>query len=423
VRLLFTTFVVLLVLPVSTTAQTKDLTEAEFLAPLGSDHPVFLALAGELGRARAAVVSARTLDDPDLSALRQEAGGADELELTLSWQPPHPRRRRLAVAAAEGEVAAAAARFEDELLGVELALREVYAGWAVATARADGLAAHLARVEELALRQRRRAEAGEASGLDARRLDLAVVELRASLAHAEAEAATAEAAARAWRPELSGALRPELPPLPELPPPELPPLPELAEAPPGTHPRIAALEAELAAARSSAELARRVLAMPEVVGGWHREEAGGGSADGPIVGLVWPVPLFDRNRAERLAAEARVDVLSARLELARRQLAGEREGRRSAYLRLREAALEAGAAAATGAVAVEAASAAFRLGEADLTDLLDTLRSATGAELAALELREAALAASRELARVSAPVAPTPIMPLDHHDLSGGALR
>jgi outer membrane protein TolC len=259
----------------------------------------------------------------------------------------------------------------------------------VASARAGGLAAHLERVEELALRQRRRAEAGEVSGLDARRLDLAVVELRASLARAEAEAAAAEAAARAWRPELPGALRPELPPLPEL-----------AEAPPGTHPRIAALEAELAAARSSAELARRVLAIPEVVGGWHREEEGGGSADGPIVGLVWPLPLFDRNRAERLAAEARVEVSSARLELARRQLAGEREGRRSAYRRLREAALDAGAAAATGAVAVEAASAAFRLGEADLTDLLDTLRSATGAELAALELREAALAASRELAQL-----------------------
>jgi hypothetical protein len=64
VRLLSTALVALLFLPVSTTAQTKDLTEAEFLAPLGSDHPVFLALAGEVGRARAAVVSARTLDDP-----------------------------------------------------------------------------------------------------------------------------------------------------------------------------------------------------------------------------------------------------------------------------------------------------------------------------------------------------------------------
>lgn len=398
-----------LFLPTAAPAQTAaSLTEAEFLAPLGPDHPVFHALAGDLGAARAAVVSARTLDDPALSAVREETGAAEELELTLSWQPPHPQRRRLAVAAAEGEVAAAAARLEDELLGVELVLREVYAVWAVASARAAGLAAHLERVEELALRQRRRAEAGEASGLDARRLDLAVVELRASLARAEAEAAAAEASARAWRPELPDAVRPELPPLPEPP-----------EEPRGTHPRLAALEAELEAARRSAELARRVLAMPEVVGGWHREEEGGGSADGPIVGLAWPLPLFDRNRAERLAAEARVDVLSARLELARRQLAGEREGRRGAYRHLRAAAREAEAAAATGAVAVEAASAAFRLGEADLTDLLDTLRSATGAELAALELREAALAAGRELARVSAPATPSPILPLDHDDPSG----
>lgn len=408
-RFLAAVAVLALCLPISAPAQTGvSLTEAQFLAPLGAEHPVFLALAGDLGAARAGVVSARTLEDPELSAAREETGAAEELELTLSWQPPHPRRRRLAVVAAEGEVAAAEARLADELLGVELVLRQVYAEWAVASARAGRLAAHLVRVEELALRQRRRAEAGEASGLDARRLDLAVVELRASLARAEAEAAAAEASARAWRPELPGVVRPELPPLPEAP-----------EAPPGTHPRIAALEAELGAARSSAELARRVLAMPQVVGGWHREEEGGGSADGPIVGLSWPLPLFDRNRAERLAAEARAEVLAARLELVRRQLAGEREGRRGAYRHLRTAALEAEAAAATGAVAVEAASAAFRLGEADLTDLLDTLRSATGAELAALELRESALAAGRDLARVSAPAAPSPIMPLDHHDLSG----
>lgn len=398
-----------LFLPVSSPAQTTtSLTEAEFLAPLGPDHPVFLALAGELGAARAGVVSARALADPDLSAVREETGDADEVELTLSWQPPHPRRRRLAIAAAEGEVAAAAARFADELLGIELVLREVYARWAVASARADGLRAHLERVEELALRQRRRAEVGEASGLDARRLDLAVVELRASLARAEAEAASAEAMARAWRPELAESIRAELPPLPEVP-----------AAPAGDHPRLAALEAELTAARRSAELTRRVLAMPEVVGGWHREEETAGvSADGPILGLVWPLPFFDRNRAARMAAEGRVDVLAARLELARRQLAGEREGRHAAYRRLRQAAVEAGAAAATGSLAVEAASAAFRAGEADLTDLLETLRSATGAELAALELREAALAAGRELARVGATAAPAAtVLPFANHDL------
>lgn len=408
-RLPVAALVPLLLLPTPTAAQAEGLTEAEFVAPLGADHPLFLALAGEVGAARAGVVGARTLDDPELSAVREETAGAEELELTLSWRPPHPHRRRLAVAAAEAEVAAAAARYEDELLGVELVLREVYARWSVASARAGGLAAHLQRVEALALRQRRRAEAGEASGLDARRLDLAVVELRASLARAEAEAAAAEAAARAWRPELPQGVRPELPPLPDVP-----------DAPPGMHPRLVALEAELDAARRSAELARRVLAMPAVVGGWRsEEEAGGGSAGGAVLGLAWPLPLFDRNRAARLAAEARAESLAARLELTRRQLDGERAGRHRAYGRLRAAALEAGAASATGARAVEAASAAFRLGEADLTDLLETLRSATGAELAALELREAALAAGRELARVSAPAAPAAIPFFDHQDDSG----
>ena len=44
--------------------------------------------------------------------------------------------------------------------------------------------------------------------------------------------------------------------------------------------------------------------------------------------------------------------------------------------------------------------AAFRLGESSVTDLLETHRSATEAELAALDLYEAALAAARELERL-----------------------
>jgi hypothetical protein len=59
------------------------------------------------------------------------------------------------------------------------------------------------------------------------------------------------------------------------------------------------------------------------------------------------------------------------------------------------------AGARAGEPAVEAATAAFRLGEMDLTGLLETLRSATAADLAALALHEAALAAGRELSRVS----------------------
>ena len=50
----------------------------------------------------------------------------------------------------------------------------------------------------------------------------------------------------------------------------------------------------------------------------------------------------------------------------------------------------------------DGAEAAFRQGEAGLTDLLETHRSVTEAELAVLDLHEAALAAHRELERLAA---------------------
>ncbi|HSK78914.1 MAG TPA: TolC family protein, partial [Thermoanaerobaculia bacterium] len=61
---------------------------------------------------------------------------------------------------------------------------------------------------------------------------------------------------------------------------------------------------------------------------------------------------------------------------------------------------EAGGAAGAATAAEEAlagAEAAYRLGEAGLTDFLDTLRSALEARTTALEIREAVAAAERDL--------------------------
>lgn len=387
-----------LLLPPASPAQTTiPVDEREYLAPFGeAAHPAVLGLARELAEARAAGVAARTLDNPELGLLREApSGGADLLELTVAWQLPDPGRRRLAIAAADAGELSTAARLDAELLALELELREVYTRWAVAASRVTGLGAQAERLAALAERERHRAEAGEASGLDARRLELAAAESRAELARAQAEAAGAEAAARAWRPDLPTGARPALPPLPP------------AAAPPTVstrpHPLVAALEAELAAARREAELSRRVLAMPAVVAGWQREDQAGGAVDGPIVGLSWPLPIFDRNQSERLVAGARARALESRLTLLRDRLAAERQGRLAVYERLHRAALDAAVAADLGSPTVAAAEAAFRLGEASVTDLLETVRSATAATLTSLELREAALAARRELARVDPP--------------------
>jgi outer membrane protein TolC len=168
-----------------------------------------------------------------------------------------------------------------------------------------------------------------------------------------------------------------------------------------SHPDIAALESELVAARLERDLAARVLDLPELVGGWQRQRLDGLTAEGPILGLEWPLPLLDRGRAERARAEARIDALEARLTHARQSLDARRRGALAAYELLRTAALEATTLEQSAEPMLTAATASFRLGEADVTDLLETLRAASGARLNALELRRAALEAHRELERLA----------------------
>lgn len=371
--------------------ERQTVSEAEFLAPLESGHPAIAALRLDLAEAEAAAISARTLPNPELGATREAPGTAEQLDLTVSWRPPDPGRRRLAQAAADAGVEAARARLTADRAGLRAAMREAFARWAVATATSIRLAQQAERVEPLARRERDRAAAGETSGLDARRLALAASEARAEYARAEAERLQASGVARAWRPDLPADAEPVLPPLPEA-----------APVSTAVHPRLAALRAELEGARLTERLAARIIEMPEVVGGWQRQDAGAEVAEGPILGLAWPVPLFDRRRGERVAARGRIEALEARLTLAEHEIAAARSSVLAAYSQLRTAAIDASEAAADSPGVVTAATAAFQAGETALTDLLETLRSATAAEVAALELHAEALAAQRELERASA---------------------
>ena len=246
-----------------------------------------------------------------------------------------------------------------------------------------------------------RAEAGEGSGLDHRRLRLAVAEAASRAAAARAALAAAEAEARSWRPDLPPESVPVLPPLP--------PADDAAANRP-THPRLAALEEAVRSAELRERLAGKSVELPEVVAGWKSVDPGGaddsmgsgGTKGGPVVGLSWRVPLFDRGGPERLRAVSEREALEARLDLERRRLAAEEEGALAAYEGLRRAALEADEILSAAEPAVAAATLAFRLGEADLTTLLETVRSAAAARLAALEIHAEALAAGRELDRLRA---------------------
>ena len=369
-------------------------TEAEFLSTLNSEegdavHPAIAESSEALAIARARIVAAETLDNPMLGIVREDPDSpVEQMEWTLSWQLPGADRRPH-IAAREEAAAAAAARLSQQLLSLRLEMKGIYADWAVASARHDCLLAQAERVAALADREKTRAQRGETSGLDAHRLELAASGLRTRVALAAASALEARARAANWFPALPSDARPVLPALPAV--------PGLRE----DHPLVRAAEKDLAAATFERQAAGRFVRSPEVVLGWQRQEAARASIDGPILGLAWSVPMFSRNRAEKAVAEARISGARARLESARWKVQSARSGAQASFQHLVMALEDAEDALRGNQRLLDGTEAAFRYGEASLTDLLETHRSVTESELAVLDLQEAALAAYRELERLA----------------------
>lgn len=361
------------------------ITESDYLSLLHGSHPAVVAADEDLALARSNLVAVSTFDNPSIGLVREDpSGAAAQTDVMISWQLPG-FDRGLEIEAREKEIAAAQARLAQERMALRASMREVYAGWALASARADRLLSQRTRLEELARREARRAESGEVSGLEARRLLLAASALGAQHALASAAEEEMRAKARRWSSRLPADAKPLVPATPAL--------PESAEQ----HPLVLAAEADLAAALAAEGAAKRFLRSPELMAGWQRQEGGSDSLDGPLYGINWSMPLFGRNQAGRSAAAVRVEAARARLDQARREVETRRQGALAAYSRLAEQ-IEAIRPALDGNDRMlEGAEAAFLLGEASLTDLLDTHRSVTEAEMALLELRESALAASREL--------------------------
>jgi cobalt-zinc-cadmium efflux system outer membrane protein len=364
-------------------------TEAEFLSVLDESHPAVVEAAEELAVAHAGVIAARAFENPALALAREDpTGGVEQTDVSISWQLPGAARSP-EIAAREEASNAADARRSHRLVALHQAMREVYAEWALAAAREERLATQARRVEALAVREARRAERGEASGLEARRLALAATGLQVQADLSAAAADGGRARARSWYPGLSADAQPVLPPLP--------PPPELA----GTHPLEIAAEADLAAATLELEAAGRFVRSPEISLGWQRQETDREAIDGPLLGLAWSVPVRNRNQAERAAAGARFSGAQARLERVRRELAATRAAAQATYARLSMALEGAQTALSDNERIIDGAEAAFRAGEASLTDLLDTQRSVTESALAVLDLHAAALAAHRELVRIA----------------------
>lgn len=367
-------------------------TESAFLAAFDENHIAVRSLTEDLARAEAARRRAATVGNPRVEFEREAPeGNPKQTTWTAAWAPPLDGRLGLAREAAEAGLAAARERFAADRLRLRRELRKAYADWALSVERRDILRAQQTSVKDLAEQAKRRADAGEESGIGARRLLLGSAEVGAELAVAEAEVIRAEALARAWKPEIPSDARPARPPL------EPPP----AEA--GLRrPELEALRLEVEQAELQGRLARRFFLFPELQAGWQRLEQRGIEQSGPVFGVSWSLPLFDRFQADRLEAVQRKKALEARLAVATARSSAELAAARSSLTGLAERAREQARAVADTEKLVEGAVASFRAGESTVTDLLETLRSVREAHLREIELYAEALEAQRALEAATA---------------------
>lgn len=289
---------------------------------------------------------------------------------------------RFQAAGAEREVAVAAATLFYQVVAAERI-----------RAAQDAFAAKLARLEATA---RRRHEAGDLSRYDVERVRQESGRVTADVARVGGEITAA-------RGRLSALLGPTAwpatttldGPLLPAPPGEADVLRERALQVPG----LAALQAAANAAERDLQAAGRL--VPDVtVGAGFKTVEGRGGDTGALLSLNVPLPLFDRRQGaiQRSAAEA--GAASARLAIARSEIAAEVAALIETCARLRAAALTHRETTLTSAAALEnIARSAYRAGEIGVLEAIDALRTVFEADQRQVQLEHDARRAALQLER------------------------
>ena len=370
-------------------AAQSRVSEKTFLDSVAANPRVAAVLFERLAIAQGELERMGLLPNPDGAWEREAPSGIPAQDTwSLSWAPPIDGRLGLRKGAAKAGLRAAELDFEVSRVALRNQVRADFAGWALAYERASITERLSKLVEGLANQVAQQAERGETSGLSARRLALARVEMQAEAARAAAELENAHAGVVAWAPHLVVASDPQRPPLPPV------PLDTLI------HTQIPTIEARRQEVEQT-DLATRVVGrfwdMPELTFGWQTINGENVNLDGPVFGVSWPLPLFDRRQGDRTEAEGRAAAARARYELTAIRARAELVAAHAAYEKLHRAAEEALDTELAGTLVVQSAVAKFEAGESDVTDLLETLRGALTGWQAVFDLYSAALTAHREL--------------------------
>ena len=379
-------FAALLVFSGSTALHAQYLTEEQFLKDALSNHPGISAAEAATAAAAGARKQAGVFSNPVISWEREEpAAVLREDTWMLDWQLPLDGRKHR-VAAGEAALDAAGADQQALRLGVRLEMRSLFAAWYIASEREAVLESHLERTTRLARWLRARADEGEAAGVAAQRLELEVEVFERELVAARAEARAESASAAAWSALAAGDISPRRP--------SLQPPPVSVDVLGRSDLRAIAHRVE--EAEASHRLRKRVFDPPSISLGWKEIGEEGLDLAGPVYGIAWPVPIFDRNQGNSQAAAAEVAIIQSQLDFEKRRAEQHAQAALASYRDLYEAARPEMVREDILDIAA-ATFAAFEAGEASLTDVLDSLRASVEVELARLDSLDRALAAEREL--------------------------
>lgn len=389
------------VIPARAGAQTVKLTESEVLAQLGSETPRAVAARAAVDTARADILAAARWPNPRVTYNREAVSGVTEHMLMVAQPLPITGRRRFDVNAATARVDASSLRVHDHRRRIRADVRLAFIDLWAAQERERELVRSRNRVNALAEILAKREVAGDAAGFDRLRAEREVLDVDASRAMAATERAQAQAILTGFvsvpgQASTIEAVRPAVAPA------AIPSTGELIARAETERGDLQALAREVDAAKFAEQAAgRRAIPEPEVVAGTKTSNAGGGDV-GSVVSVHVGIPLFDRGRPERAAAQARGRQANAEAIVLRQTIRAQIAAWHAAVIERRSIAERHRAALDTGAGQIERiAQVSYDAGERGILELLDAYRTGAAARVRQTELDAAVREAEIELAFVS----------------------
>ncbi|MFL5264282.1 MAG: TolC family protein [Anaeromyxobacteraceae bacterium] len=371
----------------SPVAGSAQLTEAQVVERALSRPAVRDILEGDVDVVRADAIRAGMWANPTISYTREQTSGgspaASEDFAQIAQAFDVSGRRGLRSRAADHRVEAARLRGTSLRLQLETDVRTRFYDVVLAQQRAGASEEALRRIGPLVDLVARRAQAGDVSGYDRKRIDRERLSVQARL---DAEAAQLSRSRERLAALLGAAPSSELRVSGDL----LPAIPAEVDVPAvlRQRPDLRTLGEESTAGDLERSAGRRGwIPDVQVAAGYKGTAAAGERADGFTLGLAVPLPLFDRLQDESLRGDGRARAARGRLALEEAAAAGDIRGLHAEAAQLARAARAfRDEATAASRDLLSTAEAAYRGGELGILELVDAYRGALDSELQALDL-------------------------------------